>query len=435
MAFVSIFGLKSTMARVSESSPKFVAPLFGESSLPHCKRTTILTGEILRQNFDTTEVSVMSTVQLKLGLRETACFHVQFQDSAPQEETTTQPYGNGFTYNGSLLYTMEYSSLEHHHPIRQRYQFGIPELKSSCVCDCPGGDDHCSVGYSYRNCTKGPACYTTYHAHRKSVGCPTTGGESEMCCDVSVSPHEHWRFWALNLGPPDTVAVFHYRLFTLKNGKWLRESENRIQVPMNKGQIFYLGSDKLELQVTGDQPSRQLKQGMYFIRDTERTFRHGVPVNELHEWSLGKLGWFRLNNKGAWNIRSGWVKLQDAHHVSVQDCKDQKYTDSFNAEYYVSNSEHSEKGKIGNFHLGYYVDSLEPWILSGSVSNPNRSREAVVTIRDSPFLTLDILMENKPVLKFYHHSSKFQDFHGRVQLDKVSFSCNMYFLRIFDSKS
>ena len=66
---------------------------------------------------------------------------------------------------------------------------------------------------------------------------------------------------------------------------------------MNKGQVFYLGEDKLELTVTGDQPSRQLAQGMYFMRDGESNFRHGVPINQLHEWSLDKLGWFRLQVK------------------------------------------------------------------------------------------------------------------------------------------
>lgn len=38
------------------------------------------------------------------------------------------------------MHIIDYQSLEHHYPISNVYQFGIPEITQNCKCDCAGGD-------------------------------------------------------------------------------------------------------------------------------------------------------------------------------------------------------------------------------------------------------------------------------------------------------
>lgn len=52
------------------------------------------------------------------------------------------------------LHTLTLSRLEHHHPISQQYEFAIPEVKTSCICECDANSDVCSARtYSFTHCT------------------------------------------------------------------------------------------------------------------------------------------------------------------------------------------------------------------------------------------------------------------------------------------
>lgn len=411
MLFLSVYQRVRSETEILESETLSLT----DSTLPHCKRTTVVTGEVVQENIETTELSVVTTMQLQLSLRETACFHVNVRSP---EVNATAPTSIG--YNETLMYSLQYAALEDHHPIRARYEFGIPKITSTCKCDCEGGADHCRGGSQYQNCTKGALCHTTAHLNMAPTGCPS-GKFSDVCCEVSMDPYKDWRFWAISIGTPDiTVASFILKLYSQeRRGEWSVRSANRIYVPLHSKQAFTLGRDKLRLSVAGTGSNKHLNNGMYWLRSDEKVLRTGLPLNQMQEWDVGKLGWFRLNN-GRWEIRAGAVKVQDAHHVKVTDCKAQTYEDSFNAEGYVSMG--MNKVVDVNFieEHGHPVEELERWIISAQVRNPADSRIAVISHREAPALTVDLTMDNRPVIRFFHHRSELVDFSGDILLDKYS---------------
>lgn len=202
--------------------------------LPRCTKAALISGEVVRQSLDTAEISVSTNIQLNLGLHETACFHVQLDSAStnftPNATKVDADHVNNFVYNGSLLYAIEYKGLQQLHPIRQQYTFGIPQLQSKCICDCPGGENHCVIGYNYKNCTHtNGICVTTYHPHQSTAGC-AYGEEAELCCDVNVVPYKNLKFAAVYLSQPNTVAEFRYRLFKSDKANWILVEDHSFKV-------------------------------------------------------------------------------------------------------------------------------------------------------------------------------------------------------------
>uniref|UniRef100_A0A914RL92 Uncharacterized protein n=1 Tax=Parascaris equorum TaxID=6256 RepID=A0A914RL92_PAREQ len=79
--------------------------------------------------------------------------------------------------------------MEQHFPVLAAYKFAIPQMSSSCICDCAGAEQYCSVEtHRYKNCTKGSVCYRTYHSHQSNSGC-LTSARSEVCCEISIEPY------------------------------------------------------------------------------------------------------------------------------------------------------------------------------------------------------------------------------------------------------
>lgn len=58
------------------------------------------------------------------------------------------------------MHAIEFVRLEQHFPISASYKFGIPLITSSCICDCAGAEQYCTVeSYRYKsvylvNCLK-----------------------------------------------------------------------------------------------------------------------------------------------------------------------------------------------------------------------------------------------------------------------------------------
>lgn len=51
------------------------------------------------------------------------------------------------------LHTLSLIQLEHHHPISQQYTFAIPEIRTTCICDCGSAAEVCSAeSHLYQKC-------------------------------------------------------------------------------------------------------------------------------------------------------------------------------------------------------------------------------------------------------------------------------------------
>uniref|UniRef100_A0A1I7YZY5 HAP2-GCS1 domain-containing protein n=1 Tax=Steinernema glaseri TaxID=37863 RepID=A0A1I7YZY5_9BILA len=375
--------------------------LTSTDELPHCTKNTVMEGEI-RQLDDLGKMeNIFSSTQFQMALHETTCLSLKVNDSEQ-----------------SMLHTLQYLRLEQHYPITGAYRFAIPSISSKCICDCAGGEQHCNINaYNYKNCSTGAICYRTYKAAQSNVGC-LSSSKSETCCEVQIDPYKDWAFQALRLNQPDTVLIFRYRIYDKVRKQWRLSADDVIEVPLNRGSSkFKLNNNhRMDIVVGGSRPHRQLEPGMYFMKeDSTRDLRGGAPINDVFESNLDKLGWMRWEipagtSEGRWDIRKGMVKVTQAHHVNVEDCKGQKYTTNFNGEQMVVSG---DEGESENIDLGRQIQA-DPWIQSVDVG----TRVVKVEHAEGTNILISLTTVSRP--QILHHSSQFSAFNGSVQVDRES---------------
>ncbi|VDN30037.1 unnamed protein product [Gongylonema pulchrum] len=78
-------------------------------------------------------------MNIRIGLHNTVCFRLENdtsdRDSLFADVLTVRSQDQGW------LHTLTLSQLEHHHPISQQYEFAIPEVRASCICECDSSSD------------------------------------------------------------------------------------------------------------------------------------------------------------------------------------------------------------------------------------------------------------------------------------------------------
>ncbi|RCN34493.1 hypothetical protein ANCCAN_19670 [Ancylostoma caninum] len=79
--------------------------------------------------------------------------------------------------------------------VTQRYQFGIPEVRADCICECNAASDKCTAEtHQYTQCPEDPnrdfltSCYRTFLPNQSPIGCPA-GSNAKLCCDVKFRPY------------------------------------------------------------------------------------------------------------------------------------------------------------------------------------------------------------------------------------------------------
>lgn len=361
--------------------------------LPHCSRSTVMEGEI-REYDNSGRPKIFSAVHLSMALHEVACMTIKMNDS-----------------ESSILHTLEFLRLEQHHPVSGMYQFGIPKVTSSCICDCAGGDAPCKMSeYNYKNCTSGTLCYRTYHPVQSNVGC-IGEQKSEACCQLQIEPFKDWTFTAIKINQPATILVFRYIIYDRLSKRWRKASEEVVEVPLNRGisKFDFNNVHKIEMVVSGSRPNRELQPGMYFLREGTHELRGFVPINDIGESSLEKLGWMRFSD-GKWDVRNGLVKIKQAHHVNVDDCKQQLYTSTINAEQLVliSGNDVDE-----SYDLGRALTS-DPWIETAVY----QGRDVRVEHAEGTSISVHMTSETRPHM--LRHISQLESFDGMIQVDRDS---------------
>uniref|UniRef100_A0A914H545 Uncharacterized protein n=1 Tax=Globodera rostochiensis TaxID=31243 RepID=A0A914H545_GLORO len=452
----------------SENAAEAFAPA---DLLPQCIDNFVLSSEVRTEtdslaNDEVRRVNISSFMQLTtITLGETLCMLISSNSSTNGvsnvlTEEQQQPNPDG---HFSILHILEYVSLELHYAITGTYKFAVPAITSKCKCDCAGGEEICNVEkYQYRNCSvPGGVCYRTHRGGQPNRGC-LSSGKAEICCQVEIKPYKDWTFQAVRLKQPSMVFILRYRILEriAEGRQWTSVFNDQIAIPLNKGATkFELngkgkgqresdggedggGRHRVEISAVGGTPQRQMEPGMYFykIEDAEsgHRLRDGVALNGPGESSLEKLGWFRWERGQGWVVRKGLEKITQAQHVSVEDCKAQRYRATFNAEQLVLRGHSAIDGgsssadepstdaingkeadgteEMSNFDLGNLVED-EPW--AGAVRTGER--EVVLEHAEGVALTLTLRTESWP--RIIHHRSQLSDFSGSIVLDKES---NLY---------
>ncbi|KHJ87827.1 hypothetical protein OESDEN_12390 [Oesophagostomum dentatum] len=95
-------------------------------------------------------------MQFYIGLHTTVCFRLD-EGGATLSNHTDHLIQSQTQPASSWLHTIRLDRLEHHHPVTQRYQFGIPEVRADCICECNAASDSCTAEkYQYTQCPDDP---------------------------------------------------------------------------------------------------------------------------------------------------------------------------------------------------------------------------------------------------------------------------------------
>nr|CDJ83124.1 CRE-AFF-1 protein [Haemonchus contortus] len=332
-------------------------------------------------------------MQFYLGLHTTVCFRLE-EGVAVASNHTDHLFQSQSQRPSSWLHTVRLDRLEHHHPVSQRYQFGIPELTS---------------------------CYRTFLPNQSPVGCPA-GSNAKLCCDVKFRPYRNQTYTAVKVEQPTTFATFVYTAYDYSNGRWMEKDRSTIRSQLDGvTQERYLDSQRrIALTVSaGGRASHQLETGMYFANSNpggEMDELRKQPLNEITDNNFDRLGWYRMDENGKFHVNNGIVKMEEIHKAKVKNCHEQTYRSIIDAKNYMP----------GNFNLSKPLEMVYPWIQSARVYDGTQ-RQVIVTHAEGSNLhvTLQVTGEvDGHRLVFFHNSSRISDFTGTIIVDSRS---NRYF--------
>uniref|UniRef100_A0A0N5AP13 LAM_G_DOMAIN domain-containing protein n=1 Tax=Syphacia muris TaxID=451379 RepID=A0A0N5AP13_9BILA len=393
---------------------------------PHCSKMIITKSTLSHAPGEDTVRTVVMNVHI--GLQNTICFRIG--NGSNYVSTDSRNLSQRSRSDG-WLHTLTLIQLEQHHPISQQYVFAIPEVRTSCICDCNPTANVCSAGtHSLQPCNntyfKNSVCYRTFHPSQSDAGC-LPGSQSKLCCEINFSPYKNITYTAVRLEQPNTFAVFKYVAYDYTAGRWYEKDKKTIRVNIDgRTQSRFLDNrNRIQLGVSAmGKTTKQLESGMYFARSNpggEMDELRKQKINEVNENNFDYLGWYRKDSTGRFVVRNGEVKMQKIHLAKVVNCREQKSRSYLDASHYVDRTDDEVDEK---FVLEEPVDRVYPWIKSAQVHDGS-SRQAVVI--HSEGTNLEIILQMNDVdhnLSFYHDFSRLGDFTGTIIVD---FKSNRYF--------
>ncbi|KHN85755.1 hypothetical protein Tcan_12382 [Toxocara canis] len=369
-------------------------------------------------------------MNIHIGLQTTVCFRLD--NGSSENASIFADVLKSKVPEQGWLHTLTLTQLEHHHPISQQYEFAIPEVSTSCICECDPASEVCSARtHSFTICNRpntsaDTSCYRTFHASQSDAGC-ASGSQSKLCCEVTFTPYKNISYMAVKLEQPSTFAVFKYVAYDYSAGRWVEKDKNTVRVEIDgRTQTRYLDRwHRIELSVSaGGRASRQLESGMYFTRSNlggEMDQLRKQPINEINENNFERLGWFRKDASGHFNVQNGKVKMQKIHLAKVENCKEQRSQSYLDAHHYVDKNDPENPER---FVLEESVEQVYPWIRSAQVVDGS-ARQAVVVHSEGTNLEVILQVHDTSMaLSFLHDFSKLGDFTGTIIVD---FKSNRYF--------
>ncbi|CAJ0586748.1 unnamed protein product, partial [Mesorhabditis spiculigera] len=101
--------------------------------------------------------------------------------------------------------------------VEQQYEFAIPDLNVSCICECESSDKCNADLYEYKECpsfknSPTVSCYRTFFTSQSSSGC-SSGDTPNLCCEVELRPWQDRSFTAIKIKQPQTFGTFVYTAY------------------------------------------------------------------------------------------------------------------------------------------------------------------------------------------------------------------------------
>ncbi|VDK54387.1 unnamed protein product [Gongylonema pulchrum] len=154
----------------------------------HCTRITPIQGSTSNMDDAGKRVLETSATVVDLTLKETLCLN--FSDA-----TSAQ------------LHTIEYVRMEQQFPVSASYQFGIPLITTSCICDCAGAEHVSRPQYAFNRQFSQASLVKPY-------------GKS---------------YTAVKLNQPDTIIVLRHRIYERASSRWSEAASEEFEAVVNKG--------------------------------------------------------------------------------------------------------------------------------------------------------------------------------------------------------
>uniref|UniRef100_A0A1I8EAZ1 Phlebovirus glycoprotein G2 fusion domain-containing protein n=2 Tax=Wuchereria bancrofti TaxID=6293 RepID=A0A1I8EAZ1_WUCBA len=340
----------------------------------HCTRITPIQGSAANMDDSGKRIQEISTTVADLTLKETLCLN--FSDGMRTQ-----------------IHTIEYVRMEQQFPVSASYKFGIPLITTSCICDCAGAEQYCSVDdYKYNS------------------GC-LMSSKSEVCCEVAIEPCDGKTYTAVKLTQPDTIIILRHRIYERLASRWTEAASEEFEAVVNKGSAKMETIDKrqMEIRTTTGRVIREMLNGMYYFSNDNRQLMMGVRLNEPTESDIHKLGWLR-KNANSWLIRNGIIKITDSQHVTIENCKGQRYLTRYNAEYFITSDD-----RVTDLDLGYPVNE-QNWIEQVEILNDNRAVRIVHA--EGTVIHISVSSDTRPII--VRHASHLLTFNGTIRMDDQS---------------
>ncbi|GMR36472.1 hypothetical protein PMAYCL1PPCAC_06667, partial [Pristionchus mayeri] len=350
-------------------------------------------------------------MHFSIGLHTTVCFRLE--DTKENSTESSQ----------SLLHTVTLARIEHHHPVTQKYNFGIPEVRADCFCECESTARCSSSTYEFLKCPEAKeqnhGCYRTFFPNQSNKSCETSSPMgSNLCCDLKFNPYENKTYTAVRLGEPATFAIFTYVSYDYSANSWIERDKNTIRIQIDgRSQENTLdpgGLLKLVVSAWG-RVSHQLESGMYFTQSNPGGEMEGIrkeQINDITDTNVHQLGWYRQDERsGHFYVQNGAVIAKSVHGAKVVDCKEQIYSSSLAANFYMP----------GRFSLPPYVEERHHWIERAAFYDGSM-RQVIVSHSEGTnlYIGLHVAKGSEGNVVFLHNSSRIESFDGSILVDSHS---------------
>ncbi|KAJ8046539.1 hypothetical protein HOLleu_05235 [Holothuria leucospilota] len=317
------------MRRIFLLSTIFISGTFSQG--PDCTEDVFITADTSFTSSDSTTLTASIDLTGEISLGETICFYVKpelnediFQDYQVEiEGEYEEPY--------PLLYALSLTQVTRTYSLSDQYTFGRPSLSFFCVCDCPGGLEHCTEETDYCTNSPGPICVNVI-VETAATGCPLSFlSSSTTCCSVTISPSEDYnRYIAYRLGDSETVFDFTLSSFYTSDDA-VFESPRQITAVL-KADGTTDEDDESEISITANKmDALDIPTSSLYSNEIGGDVMWGVEVNAINEWDFHKLGWFKVTDSTV--TVEDTVRLKDVVDVSVTNCLEDEYTVTANVSY------------------------------------------------------------------------------------------------------
>ncbi|KAJ8046540.1 hypothetical protein HOLleu_05236 [Holothuria leucospilota] len=322
-------GASCFMRNIFLLSTIFISGTF--SQVPDCTKDVFITADTSFTSSCSTTLTASIDLTGEISLGETICFYVKpelnediFQDYQVEiEGENVEPY--------PLVYILTLMGVARRYPLRDQYIFAKPSLSFNCVCDCPGGSEHCTEETDHCTNSPGPICVNVI-VETAATGCPLSFLSSSItCCSVTISPSEdNNRYIAYRLGDSEKWFMFLLKSFYTSDYE-VFESPRRVLAVL-KADGTTDEDDESEISIIANKmDALDIPTSNLYSNEIGGDVMWGVQVNAINEWDFHKLGWFKVTNS---TVTVGdTVRLNDVVDVSVTNCLEDEYTVTANVSY------------------------------------------------------------------------------------------------------